>query len=38
MPVQGPSKFEFVINLRTARLMDLAVPAGVLEVADRVIK
>jgi putative ABC transport system substrate-binding protein len=38
MPVQGPNKFEFVINLRTARLMDLAVPAGVLEVADRVIK
>ena len=38
MPVQGPSKFEFVINLRTARLMDLNVPAGVLAVADRVIK
>ena len=38
MPVQGPSKFEFVINLRTARLIDLAVPAGVLAVADRVIK
>jgi putative tryptophan/tyrosine transport system substrate-binding protein len=38
IPVQGPSKFEFVINLRTARLMDLAVPAGVLAAADRVIK
>ena len=38
MPVQGPSKFEFVINLRAARLIDLAVPAGVLAVADRVIK
>jgi putative ABC transport system substrate-binding protein len=38
MPVQGPSKFELVINLRTARLMDLNIPAGVLAVADRVIK
>lgn len=38
MPVQAPSKFEFVINLRTAQLIDLAVPAGVLAVADHVIK
>ena len=38
LPVQGPSKFEFVINLRTAQLIDLTVPAGVLSAADRVIK
>jgi len=38
MPVQGPSKFEFVINLRTAQLIDLNVPAGVVSAADRVIK
>jgi len=38
MPVQAPSKFEFIINLRTAQAIDLTVPAGVLAVADYVIR
>ena len=38
MPVQAPSKFEFIVNLRTAQAIDLTVPAGVLAVADHVIK
>jgi putative ABC transport system substrate-binding protein len=38
MPVQAPAKFEFVIHLRTARLIDLNVPAGVVSMADHVIK
>ncbi|MGB6589228.1 MAG: ABC transporter substrate binding protein [Pseudolabrys sp.] len=38
MPVQAPAKFEFVINLRAARLIDLNVTAGVVSMADHVIK
>jgi putative ABC transport system substrate-binding protein len=38
MPVQAPTKFELVINLRTAKALDLTIPAGVLTIADHVIK
>jgi putative ABC transport system substrate-binding protein len=37
LPIIQPTKFEFIINAKTAQQLGLTIPSGVLAIADEVL-